>query len=77
MHFIQKNVLYSQKAECFPGGTPLYKPQSYVPSHRVGFQFAPFWSENDTLCPWGLGQVGFSRELSECMNIFIVLIPNE
>ena len=42
-----------------------------APSGRV---FTPFWCENvNTLC----SRVEFSRELRECMNIFIVSIPNE
>ena len=53
-----------------------YVPPPPPPSGRV---FAPFWSENgNTLCPFwsGIGN-GFLRELQDCMNIFIVSIPNE
>ena len=60
------------------GGTPLYKPYIYVPPQMVGF-----------LCRCGLkkgilytlpilvwNRVRFSRELRDCMNVFILSIPN-
>ena len=59
------------------GGAPLYKLCRYVPPHRVGFlrrfclktgiNFAHFGLE------WGM----VLGELRECMNVFIVSIPNE
>ena len=59
------------------GGTPLYTRYSYVSLHRVGFlrrfglktgiDFAHFGLESDMV----------SGELRECMNVFIVSIPNE
>ena len=47
-----------------------------APKGRV---FAPFWSEKRaiTLPILGWNRVLFSRELPECMNIFIVSIPND
>ena len=43
-----------------------------------GMVFAPFWSENGyTLCAFGL-KLGIVFEgTTECMNVFIVSIPNE
>ena len=61
------------------GGTPLYKPYRYVPSHKqYGFWFlvfAPFSSEN--FAHFGLESGMVSRELRECTEVFIVSIPNE
>ena len=48
------------------GGTPLYKPYRYVPPQRVGV-FAPYTL---SILVWNL--VWFSRELRECLNLFIV-----
>ena len=45
------------------GGTPLYKLYRYLLPHQVQFLHR-------------LG-VKFFRELQECMNVFIVAIPNE
>ena len=47
-----------------------------APKGRV---FAPFWSEKraKTLPILVWNRVLFSRELPECMNIFIVSIPND
>ena len=45
------------------GGTPLYKLYRYLLPHQVQF-----------LHRLGLN---FFRELRECMNVFIVSIPNE
>ena len=58
------------------GGTPLYGMCRPAPSGRV---FALFWSENEyTLCPfWSAIRYGFLRELRDCMNVFIVSIPNK
>ena len=60
-----------------PGSTPLYKLYRYLTPHRVGFlrrfclktgiNFAHFGLE------WGM----VLGELRECMNVFIVSIPNE
>ena len=60
------------------GGTPLYKLYRYVPPYRVGFlrrfglktsiHFAHFGLES--------GMV-FEGTQQECMNVFIVSIPNE
>ena len=47
-----------------------------APKGRV---FAPFWSEKraKTLPILVWNRILFSRELRECMNIFIVSIPND
>ena len=42
-----------------------------------GMVSAPFWSENENRPILVWNQVWFSRKLRECMNLFIVLIPNE
>ena len=49
-----------------PGGTPLFKPYRYVPPQGIWF-----------LHRFGLKSGIFSRELRECMNVFIVSIQNE
>ena len=49
------------------GVTPLYKLYRNVPPHWIGF-----------LHLFGLKtNIWFSRELQECMNVFIVSIPNK
>ena len=49
------------------GVTPLYKLYRNVPPHWIGF-----------LHLFGLKtNIWFSRELKECMNVFIVSIPNK
>ena len=48
------------------GGTPFYKLYRYVPPYRVCRVWFLRW--------FGLK---FFRELRECMNVFIVSIPNE
>ena len=60
------------------GGTPLYMEYRYTPPQRVWF-FAPLWSENGyRLCPfWSRYRVRVSKELRECMRVFVVSIPNE
>ena len=61
-----------------PEGIPLYKPYrvSAAPKGRV---FVPFLSEYRyrLYTQFGLESGWFSRELQECMNLFIVLVPNE
>ena len=55
-----------------PGGTPQV---CAVSSGRV-FMLRRFWSENGyTLCPFLSGMVFDGT--TECMNVFIVSIPNE
>ena len=46
-------------------GTPLYKPYRYVLPQRVGF-----------LRRFGL-KMGVLKGNTECMNVFVVSIPNE
>ena len=57
-------------------GTPLYKP--YRCAAPSGMVFAPFWSEHGyTLCPFGLESGMVFERTTECINVFIVSIPNE
>ena len=56
-----------------PGGIPLYKLYRYVPSHRAGFLRRRVYTLS--ILVWN--RVWFSREQRECMNVFIVSIPNE
>ena len=43
-----------------------------------GMVLAPFWSENGyTLCAFGLKSGIVFEGTTECMNVFIVSIPNE
>ena len=57
-----------------PGGdTPLYKSYRYVPPHYAIL----VWKRVYTLPILVWNRLWFSRELRECMNVFIVLIPNE
>ena len=42
-----------------------------------GMVSAPVWSENGNRPILVWNQLWFSRKLRECMNLFIVLIPNE
>ena len=56
------------------GGILLYI--SHICANGQGF--GPFWSENGyRLCPFWSGMGYGFRELRECMNVFIVSIPNE
>ena len=58
------------------GGIPLYKPYRWAaPS---GMDFAPFWSEHGyTLYPFGLDSGMVFERTTECINVFIVSIPND
>ena len=59
-------------------GTPLYKPYRHVPPHRVGFlrRFGLKTGIHFTHFCLELGMV-FEGTVRECMNVFIVSIPNE
>ena len=59
------------------GGTPLYKPYRYVPLKGYGLWAFLAWKRVYTLTILVLNRVWFSRDLRECMNVFIVSIPNE
>ena len=68
----------------WPGGgvgTALYRLiQEYAHATPKGMVFAPFRSENMyKLCPYNMvgKRVWFSRELRECVSVFVILIPNE
>ena len=67
----------SQRGAFPAGGTPLYKLYRYVPPGRVRY-LRRFGLKTGIVLPiliWN--RVWFSRELRECMNVFIVSIPNE
>ena len=55
------------------GGSPLYKLYRYVLPHQVGFlrRFGQKMGHTLPILVWN--QVCFSRELRECMNVFIVI----
>ena len=59
------------------GATPFYKPYRYVPPHWVRF-LCRFGLKTDIhLAHFGL-ELGMVFEgTTECMNIFIISIPNE
>ena len=66
-----------REREKAPGGTPLYKPCMYVPPQRVMF-LRRFGLKTGIDFPYfGLEGFWFLRELRECINVFIVSIPNE
>ena len=67
----------SQRGAYPAGGTPLYKLYRYVPPGRVGY-LRRFGLKTGIVLPilvWN--RDWFSRELRECMNVFIVSILNE
>ena len=66
-------IVYSRPG----GGTPLYKLYRYVPPHRVGFirRFGLKTGIHFAHLVWN--RVWILRELRECMNVFIVSIPDE
>ena len=59
------------------GSTPLYKIYRYVPPHRVGFmrRFGLKTGIHFAHLVWN--RVWILRELRDCMNVFIVSIPDE
>ena len=58
-------------------GTPLYKLYRYVLPHRVWFLRRFGLKTGKNFGHFGLESGWFLRELRECMNVFIVSIPNE
>ena len=58
-------------------GTPIYKPYSYVPPHRVGFLRCFGLKTGIHFAYFGLESGMVFEGLRECMNVFIVSIPNE
>ena len=60
-----------------PGGPPLYKPYRYVPSHRVGFLRRFGLKKGIHFVRFGLESGMVFEGTTECMNVFIVSIPNE
>ena len=70
-------IVDSQRGAYPAGGTPLYKLYRYVPPGRVRY-LRRFGLKTGIVLPiliWN--RDWFSRELRECMNVFIVSIPNE
>ena len=64
-----------------PGGervtTPLYKPYRYVQPHRVGFLRRFGLKTGIHFVHFGLESGMVFEGSTECMNVFIVSIPNE
>ena len=64
-----------------PGGervtTPLYKPYRYMPPHRVGFLRRFGLNTGIHFVHFGLESGMVFEGTTECMNVFIVSIPNE
>ena len=59
------------------GGTPLHKPQGYVPPHRVGF-FRRFGLKTGThFAHFGLQSGMVFEGTTECLYVFNVPMPNE
>ena len=59
------------------GDVTLYKLYRYVPPRRQGFLRRFGLKTSIHFAHFGGNRVWFSRELRECMNVFIVSIPNE
>ena len=59
------------------GGTPLYKLYRYVPPHRVGFLRRFGLKTGIHFAHFGLESGMVFEGTTECMNVFIVSIPNE
>ena len=59
------------------GGTLLYQLCRYVLPHRVGFLRRFGLKMSIHFANFALESGMVSRELRECMKVFIVLIPNE
>ena len=62
-----------------PGGgeTPLYKPYKYVPPHWLGFLRRFGLKTGIHFAYFGLESGMVFEGTTECMNVFIVSIPNE
>ena len=59
------------------GDTPLYKLYRYVPPHRVGFLRRLGLKTGTHFAHFGLESGMVFEGTTECMNVFIVSIPNE
>ena len=59
------------------GGTPLNKQYRYVPPHRVGFLRRFGLKTSLHFAHYGLESGMIFEGIRECMNVFIVSIPNE
>ena len=59
------------------GGTPLYKLCRYVPPHRVGFLRRFGLKMGIKFAHFGLESGVVFERTTECMNVFIVSIPNK
>ena len=57
--------------------TPLYKLRGYVSPHRVGFLGLFGLKTGIHFAHFGLESGMVFEGTTECMNVFIVLIPNE
>jgi len=59
------------------GATPLYKPYRYGLPHRVGFLCHFGLKTGVHFAHFGLESGIVFKGTTECMNVFIVSIPNE
>ena len=80
IHPLHKYVSEAILFQCLfhkAGGTYLYKSYSYAPPQRVGIlrRFGLKTGIGLPILVWS--RVWLSRELRECMKVFIVSIPNE
>ena len=67
----------SHHSESAWGGTPLCTPYRYVPPHRVGFSRRFGLKTDIRFAHFGLESGMVFERTTECMNVFIVSIPNE
>ena len=58
------------------GGTPLYKPYRYVPPQRIGFSRRFGLRTGIGFAHFGLELGMVSRKTRECINVFVISIPN-
>ena len=74
-----KEKNYYKWTDFYPGvgGAPLYKLYRCVPPHRVGFLRRFGLKTGINFAHFGLESGMVFEETTECMNVFIVSIPNE
>ena len=76
LDFLKWKALLWQDFEIL-GSASLYNAYGYVPPQRVWFLGLLVWKQVYTSPNFVWNRVLFSKELWECMNVFIVSIPNE
>ena len=73
-----RNNKNRRKAVLTPRGrNPLYKPYRYVPPHRAGFSLRFGLKTGIHFAHFGLESGMIFEGTTECMNVFVVSIPNE